>query len=72
MKLAIDDLAGGVNSDRPVNAQKELELANNAYLLYLAQSSVEKAKLLRMLCWNFSVGAVSAIDFIQISIRRDL
>jgi site-specific DNA recombinase len=59
VKLAIGNLAGNVDSDRAVNAQKVLELANKAYLLYLTQSPAEKAKLLRMLCLNFSVDDAS-------------
>jgi hypothetical protein len=36
-----------------------LELAKKAYLLYVSRDSTEKANLLRMLCSNFSLDAVS-------------
>jgi hypothetical protein len=35
------------------------ELANKAYLLYVSQNSDEKAKLLRLMCSNFSVDGVT-------------
>lgn len=53
VRMAIDGLAGAETDDRALDAQRVLELANKAYFLYLTQSSVEKAKLLRMLCWTF-------------------
>ena len=61
LKLAIDGLVGGEIGDRALDAQRALELAIKAYLLYLTQDSVRKAKLLRMLCWNFSVDGESAM-----------
>ena len=45
---------------RALDAQRVFELANKAYLLYLSQDFTEKAKLLRMMCSNFLVDAVSA------------
>jgi hypothetical protein len=51
--MAIDGLASAEFGDRALDAQRVLELANKAHLLYLAQSAAEKAKLLRMLCLNF-------------------
>ncbi len=59
-KLALDGLASSENTDRALDAQRVFELANKAYLLYFSQDSTEKAKLLRMLCSNFSVNDVSA------------
>jgi hypothetical protein len=41
--------------DLVLKAQKLLKLANNAHFLYVMQNSTEKAKLLKMLCWNSSV-----------------
>ena len=51
VKMAIDGLAIAEAGDRA--------LANRAYLLYVSQDSTEKAKLLRMLCSNFSADTVS-------------
>jgi site-specific DNA recombinase len=59
VKLAIERLAGAEISDSALDAEKVFELANNAYLLYFSQDSTEKAKLLRMLGSNFSVGDAS-------------
>lgn len=42
-----------------INAKRIFELANGAYFQYVAQSNAEKAKLLKMLCSNFSVDGVS-------------
>ncbi len=60
VKTAIDGLTCAENSDRALDAQKVFELANKAYSLYVSQNSVEKAILLRKLCSNFSIDAVSA------------
>jgi len=60
VKLAMDGLASTQSADRALDAQRVFELANKAYLLYLSQDFTEKAKLLRMMCSNFSVDAVSA------------
>ena len=60
VKFAMDGLASSENTDRALDAQRVFELANKAYLLYFSQDSAEKAKLLRMMCSNFSVDAVSA------------
>jgi hypothetical protein len=59
VKLAIDGLASTESTDRALDAQRVFELANKAYLLYFSQDFTEKAKLLRMMCSNFSVDAVS-------------
>ncbi len=59
LKLAIDGLANAATSDRAVDAQRVFELSNKAYSLYVSQDSAEKAKLLRMMCSNFSVDGVS-------------
>jgi site-specific DNA recombinase len=61
VRMAIDGLASVESGDRALDAQRVLELANKAHLLYLTQSSAEKAKLLRMLCLNFSVDGASAM-----------
>ena len=58
-KHAIDALGADGSNDVPLNAQRVLELANKAYFLYISQNSEEKAKLLRMLCSNFSVDDAS-------------
>jgi site-specific DNA recombinase len=60
VKLAIDGLANAESTDRALDAQRVFELANKAYSLYISQDSTERAKLLRMMCSNFSVDAVSA------------
>lgn len=60
VRMAIDGLASAENGDKVLDAQRVFELANKAYLLYILQDSTEKAKLLRMLCSNFSVDDVSA------------
>ena len=60
VKRALDDLVTADLSDRALDAQRVLELANRAYLLYVSQDYSERTDLLRMLCSNFSVDAVSA------------
>jgi site-specific DNA recombinase len=59
IKMAIDGLKSAETSDRALDAQRILELANRAYSLYVSQASTEKAKLLRMVFSNCSVDAVS-------------
>ncbi len=59
IKIAIQGLKSATTGDRVVDAQRILELANNAYSLYISQNPVEKAKLLRMVFSNCSVDAVS-------------
>ena len=59
VKMAIEGLSSAETGDRALDAQRILELANKAYLLYFSQNSTEKAKLLRMLFSNCSVDAVS-------------
>ncbi len=59
VNMAIQGLSSAETGDRALDAQKIFELANGAYLLYVSQNSVEKAKLLRMVVSNYSVDAVS-------------
>ncbi len=59
VQMAISGLVSAEAGDRPLDAQRVFELANKAHFLYISQNSVEKAKLLRMLCSNFSVDAVN-------------
>jgi len=59
VKMAMDGLISAETSDRALDAQRIFELANKAYLLYVSQDSIEKAKLLRMLFSNCSVDTVS-------------
>jgi len=59
VKMAIGGLAEAETSDKSLDAKKVLELANKAYSLYSTQNSFEKAHLLRKLCSNFSLDAVS-------------
>jgi site-specific DNA recombinase len=59
VKMAIDGLANAETGDRALDAQKVFELANKAYSLYFSQDSTERAKLLRIMCSNFSVDAAS-------------
>ena len=61
VKFGMDGLASSENTDRALDAQKVFELANKAYSLYFSQNSTEKANLLRMMCSNFSVDAVSVM-----------
>ena len=61
VKTAIDGLAATETGDRVLDAQRVFELANKAHLLYISQDSGEKAKLLKMLCSNFSVDALSVV-----------
>jgi hypothetical protein len=57
VKLALDGLASAESTNSALDAQRVFQLANKAYLLYFSQDSAEKAKLLRMMCSNFSVDA---------------
>ena len=59
VKLAIEGLKNAELTDRVLDAQRILELANTAYSLYVSQNPVEKAKLLKMVFSNCSVDAVS-------------
>lgn len=59
VKMALDGLANAEIGDRALDAQKVFELANKAYSLYFSQDSTERAKLLRMMCSNLCVDAVS-------------
>jgi site-specific DNA recombinase len=61
VKMVIDGLATAETGDRALDAQKVFELANKAYSLYFSRDSTERAKLLRMICSNFSVDAASVI-----------
>ena len=61
VRMKIHGLAAAETGDRAMDAQRVLELADKAHLLYMARSSAEKAKLLRMLCLNFSVEGESAM-----------
>jgi site-specific DNA recombinase len=60
VKMAIQGLGQTQISDRALNAQRILELANSAYSLYVSQVPVEKAKLLKLMFSNFSMDTVSA------------
>jgi site-specific DNA recombinase len=59
VRMAIQGLNCAETSDRALDAQKILELANVAYSLYVSQDSAEKVKLIRMLFSNCVVDAVS-------------
>ena len=59
VQMAINGLANAETGDRALDAQRVFELANKAHSLYISLNLVEKAKLLRMLCSNFSVDAVN-------------
>ena len=59
------------DSDRLLNAQRCLELANKAYFLYVRQNSTEQAKLLRMVLLNCSIDAAS-LYHLQKALRHDL
>lgn len=59
--MALEGLNDIETSDRALDAQKILELANEAYSRYISQDSTEKAKLLRMLFLNCSIDAVNVM-----------
>ena len=59
VKMAIQGLNSGETGDRALDTQRIFALANSAYLLYVSQNPVEKAKLLIMVVSNYSVDAVS-------------
>jgi site-specific DNA recombinase len=59
VKMAIAALENAEAGDRALSAEKIFELANRAYSLYVSQDSTEKAKLLRILVSNCSVGDVN-------------
>jgi hypothetical protein len=60
--MAIGGLKNARIGDRALNAQSTLELANEAYSLYISQNPAESVKLLRMLFWNCSVEALSVMS----------
>ena len=60
VKMAIDGLTSAENGDRALELKEVFELANKAYSLYFTQDTADRADLLRKLCSNFSVDAVSA------------
>jgi hypothetical protein len=57
--MALDGLTLAGTTNRALDAEKVFELADHAYYLYLSQNPTERAKLLRMMCSNFSVDALS-------------
>jgi hypothetical protein len=59
VNLAIAGLTNAEMADRALDAERVFELVNKAYLLYVSQNSDEKAKLLRLMCSNFSVDGVT-------------
>ena len=61
VKLAIADPGNPNEGCRVLDAQRVFELANKAYSLYFSQENAERAKLLRMVCSNFSVSATSVM-----------
>jgi DNA invertase Pin-like site-specific DNA recombinase len=56
---AIAQVGTAESGDRALDARRVFELANKAHFLYISQGNDERGKLLRMLCSNFSVDAVS-------------
>ena len=59
VRMAVQGLNYAEISDRAVDAQRILELANEAYSLYVSQDLTEQVKLIRMLFSNCVVDAVS-------------
>jgi site-specific DNA recombinase len=59
VKMAIQGLKNAETGDRALDAQRILELANQAHSLYISQTPAEKAKLLRLMFSNFSIDAVN-------------
>ena len=58
VQQAIDTMAQP-KADIVLNAQRTLELAKNAYFLYLTQKPAEQAELLKKVLLNCSIDAVS-------------
>jgi len=61
IQMALNGLNYADAGNRVMNAQRVLELANKAYLLYETPNSTEKAKLLKTVLWNCSIDAVSVM-----------
>jgi site-specific DNA recombinase len=59
VRMAIQGLKHAETSDRALDAKKILELANEAYSLYVSRDSAEQVKLIRMLFSNCVIDAVS-------------
>jgi hypothetical protein len=57
--MALNGLSYVDASDRALSAQRILELANKAYLLYETRKPAEQAQLLKLILWNCSIDAVS-------------
>ena len=58
--------------DRILEGVRILELANQAYFLYLKQPPAEKAKLLRTVLSNLYRGCRKSLPHLQEALRRDL
>ena len=61
VKLAIADPGNPNEGCRALDVQRVFELANKGYSLYFSEENAERAKLLRMMCSNFSVSATSVM-----------
>ncbi len=59
IQFAINGLKEANASDRVLNAQRILELANKAYFLYVTRKPAEQAELLKMVLLNCSIDGVS-------------
>ena len=59
LEMALAGLEEAKSSDRLLDVKRILELANQAYFLYLTRKPAEKAELLRKVLLNCSISAVS-------------
>lgn len=59
LQMAIRGLSEASTSDRLLDVQRILELANKAHFLYVTQKPAEQAKMLQMILLNCSIDAVS-------------
>jgi hypothetical protein len=61
IRMAIEGRKSASISDRALNARSILELANEAYSLYITHNPAENIELLRMLFSNCAVDALSVM-----------
>ncbi len=59
IEMAIAGLNDGASSDRLLDAQRILELANKAYFLYVTRKPAEQAELLKKVLLNCSIDGAS-------------
>ena len=59
--MAISGLEKAKSGDQLLNMQRILELANQAYFLYVTRKPAEQAELLKKVQLNCSIDAVSTL-----------